>query len=76
MSIFCIIESFKLLNDAVRAVITDEGFNISSEKAVKSRLCAERLLEWMDENKGTASDFSDAIYVKLKSCCLHQRSVP
>ena len=35
----------------------DKGFSLPCEKACRARLCAERLLEWMYDNKETTASF-------------------
>ena len=53
----------------------DKGFSLPCEKACRARLCAERLLEWMSDNKETTASFSLTLVTDIESCCSHPRQV-
>ena len=56
-------------------MINDEGFDLPSEKALRARLCAEKLLLWMTNKKEAAITFSDKLCSDLRTCILHQHNV-
>uniref|UniRef100_A0A1X7U672 Uncharacterized protein n=1 Tax=Amphimedon queenslandica TaxID=400682 RepID=A0A1X7U672_AMPQE len=72
---YAVLEAFDVLRSAVSAILKDKGFTLPSEKAQRAKLCSERLLEWMEDNKQASEDFSFKLIVSLKSCCHHSRKV-
>ena len=56
---FCV-ETKQIVRTAIQKVLTDDGFNICSESAVKARETAEKLLEWSSEaeNQGEFASFA------------------
>ena len=63
------------MRSTVSAILKDKGFTLPSEKAHRARLCAERLLEWIGDNKQASEAFSFQLIAALKSCCHHPRKV-
>ena len=53
---------------AVSSIIKDEGFALKSEKAQRSILLSERLLEWMEHNKEEADVFAKSLVHELQEC--------
>ena len=68
-------DCYEMFKVAVTNVITDEGFSLPCEKALRAKLCAEKLLEWMPDNQEVAANFSFTLVNNLKSCCSHPRQV-
>ena len=60
---------------AIQRVITDEGFEIASEKAQRAVLIAKRLLMWINSNEKEATAFATTIIASLRQCCSHSRPV-
>lgn len=49
-------DSLEMFKEALTTVLTDQGFTFG-EKAQRARLCAERLLEWVAENREVVLEF-------------------
>lgn len=64
-----------MLINGIKAVLGDDGFQISSEKAASAYLVAGRLLEWVKNNEETASLFACTVIEKVRECCTHPRAV-
>ena len=73
--IIYVIEPFEILRKAVLSVLTDRGFDLTSERTQGARLCTEKLLEWMTENKDVSADFATNVISSLETCCRHPRTV-
>ena len=58
------------MRTAIQKVLTDDGFNICSESAVKARETAEKLLEWSSEteNQGEFASFASDLTLQLSNC--------
>ena len=48
---------------------------VPSERAQKSLVCAERLLQWASHNEESASDFSTTIVSSIRKCIKHTTTV-
>lgn len=65
----------QLLTEALSKVLTDKEFDIPSDRAQKSRLCAHKLLQWVRINEVTAGPFVMDLLHSLQRCCSHPRPV-
>ena len=65
----------RMLKSAIESVLSDEGFDISTEKAQRARSTADRLLKWIERNDGAAVVFASSLVRKVQECCTHPRGV-
>ena len=66
------LESLEIFKNATTAFIVDK---VPSERAQKSLVCAERLLQWASHNEESASDFSTTIVSSIRKCIKHTTTV-
>ena len=59
---------------AVSQVITDTGFQLPTEPSRNALTCAEKLLEWLDNNKTQAEVMASSLVALLEGCFHKSRS--
>ena len=73
--VIIILEHLKLINTAVSTVLTDRGFGVASDEAIRAQLCAERMLKWISEHEDVADSFATNLIKSVQSCCEHNAVV-
>ena len=63
-----------MLEKALTSLMDDECFHLS-ERAERARLCAERVLKFVTENRRLVVEFYDWLITSLESCFSHPRKV-
>ena len=64
----------ELFRVAVSQVITDTGFQLPTEPSRNALTCAEKLLEWLDNNKTQAEVMTSSLVALLEGCFHKSRS--
>ena len=64
--------NLRMLKSANESVLSDD---ISTEKAQRAHLTADRLLKWIERNDGAAVVFASNLVRKFHKCCTHPRGV-
>ena len=59
----------------VKAVLTDEGFQIPTENAQRACLAADRLYKWIESNEEEAMLFVSKLFKDIRQCCTHGKAV-
>ncbi len=68
MSFFLAVESLDLFRAAISQVLKDEGFQLPTAPARNAIISAERMLEWMDDNKDKARVIASSLVSDLDKC--------